>query len=179
MSAFRLDNPQWQRHLVLGDGWRIFVRPIRPDDDLLIRDLLVHESKEDLRLRFFDSIKEFSHQFIAKLTQLDYARAMAFVALDEAGSEMLGVVWLYCDSIHETGEYAILLRSDLKGRGLGWALMQLIIEYAKSEGLSRIYGQILQENSVMLKMCRELGFKIKTDAKDRGVCNVSLALDNG
>jgi RimJ/RimL family protein N-acetyltransferase len=179
MSAFRLDNPQWQRHLVIGDGWRIFVRPIRPDDDLLIRDLLVHESKEDLRLRFFDSIKEFSHQFIAKLTQLDYARAMAFVALDEAGSEMLGVVWLYCDSIHETGEYAILLRSDLKGRGLGWALMQLIIEYAKSEGLSRIYGQILQENSVMLKMCRELGFKIKTDAKDRGVCNVSLALDNG
>jgi RimJ/RimL family protein N-acetyltransferase len=179
MSAFRLDNPQWQRHLVLGDGWRIFVRPIRPDDDLLIRDLLVHESKEDLRLRFFDSIKEFSHQFIAKLTQLDYARAMAFVALDEAGSEMLGVVWLYCDSIHQTGEYAILLRSDLKGRGLGWALMQLIIEYAKSEGLSRIYGQILQENSVMLKMCRELGFKIKTDARDRGVCNVSLALDNG
>jgi RimJ/RimL family protein N-acetyltransferase len=179
MSAFRPDNPQWQRHLVVGDGWRIFVRPVRPDDDLLIRDLLVHESKEDLRLRFFDSIKEFSHQFIAKLTQLDYARAMAFVAIDEAGSEMLGVVWLYSDSIHETGEYAILLRSDLKGRGLGWALMQLIIEYAKSEGLSRIYGQILQENSVMLKMCRELGFKIKTDAKDRGVCDVSLALDSG
>jgi RimJ/RimL family protein N-acetyltransferase len=179
MSAFRLDNPQWQRHLVLGDGWRIFVRPIRPDDDLLVRDLLVHESKEDLRLRFFDSIKEFSHQFIAKLTQLDYARAMAFVAIDETGSEMLGVVWLYCDSMHEAGEYAILLRSNLKGRGLGWTLMQLIIEYAKSEGLSRIDGQILQENSVMLKMCRELGFKVKTDAKDRGVCDVSLALDTG
>jgi RimJ/RimL family protein N-acetyltransferase len=178
MSAFRLDNPQWQRHLVLGDGWRIFVRPIRPDDDLLVRDLLVHESKEDLRLRFFDSIKEFSHQFIAKLTQLDYARAMAFVAIDETGSEMLGV-WLYCDSMHEAGEYAILLRSNLKGRGLGWTLMQLIIEYAKSEGLSRIDGQILQENSVMLKMCRELGFKVKTDAKDRGVCDVSLALDTG
>jgi GNAT superfamily N-acetyltransferase len=179
MSAFRLDDPQWQRHLVLGDGWRIFVRPIRPDDDLLIRDLLVHDSKEDLRLRFFDSIKEFSHQFVAKLTQLDYARAMAFVAIDEAGSEMLGVVWLYCDSIHEAGEYAILLRSNLKGRGLGWALMQLIIEYAKSEGLSRIDGQILQENSVMLKMCRELGFKIKTDASDGGVCDVSLALGSG
>ncbi len=61
----------------------------------LIRDLLAHVTKEDLRLRFFDSIKEFSHQFIAKLTQLDYARAMAFVAIDEASSEMLGVVWLY------------------------------------------------------------------------------------
>jgi RimJ/RimL family protein N-acetyltransferase len=176
MSTFRLDNPQWQRHLVLGDGWRIFVRPIRPDDEPLIRDLLVRVSKEDLRLRFFDSIRGFSPQFIAKLTQLDYARAMAFVAIDEASSEMLGVVWLYSNSIHETGEYAILLRSDLKGRGLGWALMQLIIEYARSEGLSRIYGEILQENAVMLKMCRELGFEVKTDTEDRGVCDVTLVL---
>src|SRR6202021_3745708 len=84
-------------------------------------------------------------------------------------SEMLGVVWLHADAPRKTGEYAILLRSDLKGRGLGWALMQLMIEYAKSEGLSRIDGQIRQENSVMLKMCRELGFKIKTDAEDGGI----------
>ena len=179
MSAFSLDDLQWQRHLVLGDGWRIFVRPIRPDDELLIRDLLAHVSKEDLRLRFFDSIKEFSHQFIAKLTELDYARAMAFVAIDEASRETLGVVWLYSDSIRVTGEYAILDRSDTKGRGLGWSLMQLIIEYAKSQGLSRIDGQILQENSVMLKMCRELGFKVKADARDRGLCDVTLALDGG
>ena len=179
MSIVRLTYLKWQRHLVLGDGWRIFVRPIKPDDEPLIHDLLVHVSKEDLRLRFFDSIREFSHQFIAKLTQLDYARAMAFVAIDEASSEMLGVVWLYSDSIHETGEYAILLRSDLHGRGLGWVLMQLIIEYAKSEGLSRIYGEILQENSVMLKMCREMGFKVKTDADDRGVCDVTLVLESG
>jgi RimJ/RimL family protein N-acetyltransferase len=170
---------QWQRHLVLGDGWRIFVRPIKPDDEPLIHDLLVHVSKEDLRLRFFDSIREFSHQFIARLTQIDYAREMAFVAIDEAGEEILGVVRLYSGSSHETGEYAILLRSDLKGRGLGWALMQRIIECAKSEGLSRIYGQVLQENSVMLKMCRELGFEIKTDAEDRGVFDVTLMLKGG
>ena len=179
MPIVRLPDLQRERHLVLRDNWRIFVRPIKPDDDLLIRDLLGHVSKEDLRLRFFDSIKEFSQPFIAKLTELDGARAMAFVAFDEASSEMLGVVWLYCDSMHATGEYAILLRSDLKGRGLGWALMQRIIEYAKSEGLSRIDGQILQENSVMLKMCRELGFEIKTDAEDRGLCDVILALKSG
>jgi RimJ/RimL family protein N-acetyltransferase len=177
MSIVRLTYLKWQRHLVLGDGWRIFVRPIRPDDEFLIRDLLVHVTKEDLRLRFFDSIKEFSHQFIAKLTELDYLRAMAFVAIDEANSEILGVVWLYSDFVHETGEYAVLLRSDIKGRGLGWALMQLIIEYAKSEGLKQISGQILQENTVMLKMCRELGFEIKTDPEDRGLCDVTLALE--
>ena len=176
MPIVRSTYLKWQRHLVLGDGWQIFARPIRPDDEFLIRDLLAHVTKEDLRLRFFDSIKEFSHQFIAKLTDLDVARAMAFVAIDEASSEMLGVVRLHSDALCETGEYAILLRSDFKGRGLGWVLMQLMIEYAKSVGLKRIDGQILQENSVMLKMCRELGFKVATDARDRGVCDVTLVL---
>jgi RimJ/RimL family protein N-acetyltransferase len=176
MPTVQSTDPRWQRHLVLGDGGRIFVRPIRPDDEDLIRDLLGHVSKEDLRLRFFDSIKEFSHQFLASLTELDFSRAMAFVASDEASGETLGVVRLYLDAAREVGEYAILLRSDLKGRGLGWALMQLIIEYARSEGLIRICGQILRENSVMLKMCRELGFKITADAEDRGLCDVTLAL---
>jgi RimJ/RimL family protein N-acetyltransferase len=169
---------QWERHIVLGDGWRIFVRPLKPDDDGLIRDLLVHVSKEDLRLRFFDSIKEFSPQFIARLTHLDYARAMAFIAIDEASNGTLGVVRLHADEIREAGEYAILLRSDLKGRGLGWSMMQLIIEYAKSEGLKRIEGQILQENTVMLKMCREFGFEVNTDPADRGLRDVTLNLES-
>jgi RimJ/RimL family protein N-acetyltransferase len=177
MSLARSINLQWQRTLVLGDGWQIFVRPIRPDDEFLVRDLLIHVSQEDLRLRFFDTIKEFSHRFIAGLTDIDYARAMAFVAIDEASGELLGVVRLHFDARRESGEYAILLRSNLKGRGLGWALMQLIIEYARSEGLSRICGQILRENSVMLKMCRELGFEVTTDSGDFGVCDVALVLD--
>ena len=64
---------------------------------------------------------------------------------------------LHADANHETAEYAILLRSDLKGLGLGWELMQLIIEWAKADGLSVIEGQVLRENTVMLDMCRALG----------------------
>ena len=79
---------------------------------------------------------------------------------------MIGVVRIHSDSIYESGEYAILLRSDLKGRGLGWALMQLIIEYAKSEGLKAISGEVLNENAVMLDMCRRLGFEVKPDPID-------------
>src|SRR3984957_13805790 len=112
---------QWERHLVVGDGWKVFVRPVRPDDEPLVLDLLTHVSREDLRLRFFDSIKEFSHPFLVRLTHLDYARAMAFVALNETGGEILGVVRVHSDPAGESGEFAILLRSDLKGHGLGWA----------------------------------------------------------
>jgi RimJ/RimL family protein N-acetyltransferase len=157
---------QWERHIVLGDGCRIFVRPLKPDDQGPIRDLLVHVSKQDLRLRFFDSVEEFSPQFVTRLTDLDYAHAMAFVAIDEISLESLGVVRLHADENLDTGDYAILLRSALKGRGLGWSLMQMIIEYAKREGLKSVKGQILHENTVMLKMCRELGFEVKTDTAD-------------
>jgi acetyltransferase len=127
-------------------------------------------------LRFFAPMKEFSHEFIARLTQLDYARAMAFVAFDEATNEPVGVVRIHSDSVYETGEFAILLRSDLKGRGLGWALMQLMIEYAKSEGLKAISGDVLQENTVMLEMCRKLGFEVKSNATDHTLCDVTLEL---
>jgi acetyltransferase len=172
--AVRPYPSQWRRHLQVRDGWRVFARPIRPEDEPLVHELLRHVTLQDTRLRFFAPMKEFSHEFIARLTQLDYARAMAFVALDETSNEMVGVVRIHSDSIYENGEFAILLRSDLKGRGLGWALIQLIIEYARSEGLKRISGQVLQENSVMLNMCRELGFTIKSDATDHTLCNVTL-----
>jgi acetyltransferase len=167
---------QWDRRLVLSDGRQIFVRPIRPDDEPLLLQLLQHVSPEDLRLRFFDSIKEFTHPFLARLTQLDYARAMAFIAFDEASGEALGVVRVHSDSKGDSGEYAILLRSGFKGHGLGWSLMQMIIEYAKTKGLKQIVGQVLQENSIMLNMCRELGFKVKTDTDDGGLCDVTLVL---
>jgi len=174
--AVRAYPSQWQRHLLVRDEWRIFVRPIRPEDEPLIHDFLRHVTAEDLRLRFFAPIKQFTHEFIARLTQLDYARAMALVAFDEATGELVGVVRIHSDSIYETGEYAILLRSDLKGRGLGWALMQLIIEYAKSEGLKVISGDVLQDNRVMLQMCRDLGFEIKADPHERDLCSVRLRL---
>ena len=102
---------------------------------------------QDLRLRFFAPVKEFGHRFIARLTQIDYARAMAFVAIEEATGNMLGVIRLHADANYDSGEYAVLVRSDLKGRGLGYLLMQMIIEYARAEGLKTIEGQVLSENS--------------------------------
>jgi acetyltransferase len=174
--AVRPYPSQWQRHLEVRDGWRVYVRPIRPEDEPLIHDLLQHVTMDDLRLRFFAPMKQFTHEFIARLTQLDYARAMAFVAFDEPTNQMVGVVRIHSDSIYETGEYAILLRSDLKGRGLGWALMQLIIEYAKSEGLKTISGDVLKENTVMLDMCRHLGFEVKADPLEHDICIVKLKL---
>jgi len=174
--AVRPYPTEWERQLQLKDGWKVCVRPMRPDDEPAIVKLLQNVSPEDLRLRFFHSVREFSHQFVGRLTQLDYARAMAFVALDPVSKEVIGVVRLYSDSRHETAEYAILLRSELKGKGLGWALMQLLIEYARAEGLKSLYGEVLNENTTMLAMCRELGFKVASDREEPRLSVVSFDL---
>ena len=151
---------------------------MRPEDEELFVEFLKHVSSEDLRLRFFAPVREFSHAFLARLIQIDYARAIAFLALDAATGEMIGVVRLHADANHETAEYAILLRSDLKGQGLGWELMQLIIEWAKADGLSVVEGQVLRENAVMLEMASALGFEIRSDASDRDLHIVTLRLED-
>jgi len=173
--ALRPYPKEWERELRLNDGTTVRARPVRPEDEPMFHQFLKRVTTADLRLRFFAPIKELSHAFVARLTQLDYGRAIAFVALDERGG-MLGVVRLHADANYENGEYAILVRSDLKGRGLGWALMQLIIDYARQEGLKRIEGQVLSENTVMLDMCGELGFRIEANPDDPQLRTVSLAL---
>ncbi|KMO12014.1 bifunctional acetate--CoA ligase family protein/GNAT family N-acetyltransferase [Methylobacterium platani] len=165
----------WERRIAL-DGQGILVRPVRAEDEGLFEAFFARVSAEDLRLRFFAPVRDFSHAFLARLTQLDYARAIAFVALEEANGTMMGAVRLHADANHETGEYAILVRSDLKGLGLGWSLMGLMLDWAKAEGLSHVEGQVLRENTTMLAMCRKLGFSVKTDPSDPDLMLVRRAL---
>jgi acetyltransferase len=167
---------EWEKHTAIDGIGNILVRPVRPEDEPLYPDFFRQVSPDDIRLRFFASVKDFGHVFIARLTQLDYARAMAFAAISESTGQLLGVVRLHSDANYETGEYAILLRSDLKGRGLGWQLMELMIQYARTEGLRQIEGQVLAGNVAMLKMCRELSFTVAPDKNDQNVVNVSLSL---
>ena len=78
---------------------------------------LKHVTMQDLRLRFFAPMKQFSHEFIARLTQLDYARAMAFVAFDEASNELLGVVRIHSDL--DLRERRICHPAALRSQGQG------------------------------------------------------------
>ncbi|MDV3470089.1 bifunctional acetate--CoA ligase family protein/GNAT family N-acetyltransferase [Stenotrophomonas sp. C3(2023)] len=165
---------EWERTLTLSDGARAFVRPVRPEDDALFRAFFARVTDEDLRLRFFQSVKHFSHEFIARLTQLDYARSIALVAIDPRNGDMLGAVRLHADADYHRGEYGILIRSDLKGHGIGWRLMAIMIEYARWLGLDIVEGQVLRENSTMLAMCQSLGFKARLDPDDSTVMVVTL-----
>jgi acetyltransferase len=176
--AIRPYPTEWERHMALRDGTGIVVRPVRPEDEPLYGPFFAAVTQRDLRLRFFAAVKEFGHTLIARFTQIDYARAMAFIAIEVTSGKMLGVVRLHADANYDRGEYAVLVRSDLKGRGLGYLLMQMIIEYARAECLKMIEGQVLSENTVMLEMCKELGFDIAPDPHDLDTCVVRLAISN-
>ena len=147
-------------HETIRGGEHVLIRRVRPEDMALYPDFLSNVSADDLRLRFFATarIADLSAAEIKKLSRLDYRYEMAFVALDEGTGEMLGIVRLIDQLDEKTAEFAILVRSCLKGHGLGWQLMQRVIDYAKEKGLRRVYGDVLAENASMLQMCGELGF---------------------
>lgn len=136
----------------------MLIRPAQPADQGLYPDFLRAVSADDLRLRFFAHVADLGAEEIKKLAHLDPRHEMLFVALDEDTGEMLGLVRLKDELDEQTSEFSVLVRSRMKGHGLGWLLMKRVIDYAREKGLRRVYGDVLAENSAMLQMCAELGF---------------------
>ena len=174
--AIRPYPNQWERWVETIEGERLLIRPIKPADEHLYGAFIAKLSPEDIRFRFLAPRKEFSHKFIARFTQIDYARAMAFVALDKEQTELYGVARLAADPDYSKGEYAVMVRSDLKGTGIGWLLMRHLIRYAEREGLKELTGDVLENNARMLDMCQTLGFEITPDPEDMSIRRVRLKL---
>jgi len=164
-------------HEMIRGGKRVLIRRARSEDTALYPDFFRDVSADDLRLRFFGRIAELSAAKIDRLAHLDYRHEMAFIALDEDTGQMLGLVRLIDELDEKTAQFAILVRSRLKGHGLGWLLMRRVIDYAKEKGLRRVYGDVLVGNTTMLQMCAELGFHALEDIGS-GIRRVVLDLEN-
>ncbi len=153
------------------------MRPIRPEDTPLIDDLLDHTDPDDLRMRFLSPLRRLPRQLAARLTQIDYDREMAFVVFtDESRKELAAVGRLSEDPDRERAEYAILVRTDRQGIGLGYALMQHLIGYAEYRGVGQIFGHVLRENHHMIDLCETLGFTRERLDGEPGVVEMVLAL---
>ena len=162
----------------LPDGTWVAIRPLRPTDAIAVAEMLKCCSVDDLQMRFFAAIRAVDMVMIARLTQLDYAREMAFVAIDPASQAILGVARLHGDANHEKAEYAIIIRSDQQGRGIGHDLMMRLIAFARTETYQAITGQVLAENDRMLAMCRKFGFDVRHDELGESTLMVQLSLKN-
>ena len=149
------------------------VRPIRPEDAEAHAALMGRLSPEDIRYRFFAQLRELSREQIARMTQIDYDREIAIVAV--RGPETLGVARLVQQPGAEA-EFAIVVDPSMKGTGLGRHLMQRIIDWGRSKGTRVITGQILSDNARMLAFVRKLGFDLKRDPREPDVVEARLSL---
>ncbi len=174
--AIRPYPVEWEQEDDLPGIGRVIMRPIRPEDETLYALFFSKLSPDDIRMRFFTAKPDLSFKFLARLTQIDYAREMAFVAIAAETGELLGVSRLIADPDYTSAEYGVLVRSDLKSKGLGWRLMQHLIDYARHEKLEELYGEVLATNTTMLRMCEEMGFHIEADPGDAGIRDVRLNL---
>ncbi len=171
-----VDSPEPYRHLVitpyptkyvtlwrLKDGREVLLRPIRPEDEPLEYELIKGLSEETSRFRFFQVIREVTHEMLVRFCNIDYDREMAIIAeYNKDGKKRnVGVGRLIIEPDRKRGEFAVLVADDFQGKGLGTKLTDMLIEIALEKGLHSIYGIVLPENTKMIGLCKKLGFDIK------------------
>lgn len=137
-------------------GLDLLVRPIRPDDEAALTDLIVQSSAEDVHLRFHAALHGLPHTLASRLSQIDYDREMALVA--EHQGSVVSVARLAADPDGETAEFALFVRNDLQMHGLGGYMLGKLLDYARSRNIRTVWGSVMAQNHKMLTLAHELGF---------------------
>ncbi|CAN5334667.1 bifunctional acetate--CoA ligase family protein/GNAT family N-acetyltransferase [soil metagenome] len=159
------------------DGSRRRIRPIRPEDEQQLVEMLAKSSPDDIRMRFLGHMKSLPHAMAARLSQIDYDREMALVATPPDSTEIHGAARLIADPDNIAAEFALMVRSDQSGRGIGYSLLEQLLHYARSRELRTVFGEVFTGNAVMRQLLGEFGFSIEAGGGD--VLRASLALATG
>jgi acetyltransferase len=166
---------EWVTRWTTRGGAALTIRPIRPEDAEAHAAFFARLTPEDIRWRFFSQLRELPPQQIARMTQLDYDREMAFVAvrtLADGTEEILGVSRLIREPDGETGEFAVIVDRAMKGQGLGRQLMERLFDWARATGIRTIAGQVLADNAPMLAFVKGLGFTLRRSPEDEEIFDV-------
>ncbi len=163
----------------LPDGTRVEVRPIRPEDAEIEHEFVKGLSPESKYFRFMDTLRELTPQMLARFTQIDYDREMAFIAVTRSGGggeEEIGVCRYITNPDGESCEFAVVVADEWHGRGVAGRLMTELIAVAREKRLKQMVGHILASNSRMLAFVEELGFTLSYDPSDPTVKRAVLTL---
>jgi acetyltransferase len=168
--------PQALEEVVQWRGSELTLRPIRPEDGEAHLRFFSALDPVDVRFRVFIHMRELQPSQLARLTQIDYDREMAFVAVrpsEDGSDETLGVVRAVADPDNINAEFAIIIRSDLKGLGLGQMLMTKLISYFRQRGTQVIVGEVLSDNHALIELAKNLGFETHSQP---GIGTIELRL---
>ena len=177
--AIRPYPSEYVKNCTMREEKQVLLRPIRPEDEPLLVDLFQEFSEETMRFRFFQVIKETSHDALARYCNIDYDREMSIVAeIDEKGKQkIIGMVRLVVQPDGERGEVAVVVGDPWQNRGLGSKMFEYIIEISKDMGLSRVFGEILAKNTRMMHICCKKGFEVKPIDEDTYLATLNLQAD--
>ncbi|MBV9703219.1 MAG: N-acetyltransferase [Methylobacteriaceae bacterium] len=157
---------------------RYLIRPLLSADESGLVDMFSRSSPEDIRLRCLGTIKDFPHLAAKRLAGCDSTHEVALVAIDAEASgpgEIVGVVHLVDEPTEPgTAEFDIMVRTDMKGHGVGFQLMKDVLAQARRRGLKKIVGYVFYENRTMLLMASELGFGL--EHVETGIVRVTAQL---
>jgi acetyltransferase len=181
VGADRLAIRPYPRELERPVVWRgehILLRPIRPEDAAAHARFFAQLTPDDIRLRLFAAVRTLAPAQLARLTQIDYDREMAIIAVRTGmvGPDTLGVARAVCDPDNEEAEFAIVVRSDLKGQGLGHLLLGALIDSCRQRGTSAMVGVTLRENQPLLKLAASFGFQRAPDSASSDTVRLRLDL---
>ena len=169
-----------ETEIIVGHERKLRLRPIRTDDAQSLVDMGLRSTPEDLRLRFFSPVHPAMGHLTALLTHFDREMHIAVAAYDPAAigedAGILGVVRLVLSADAPEGDFAIMVRSDQAGHGLGHRLMAEMLGWARDRGLTRVTGEILSENKRMLRLAKAFGAVIQPQSDDYHTEKVSIDL---
>lgn len=162
---------QWQ----LPDGTDVVVRPIQPEDAAMEQAFVESLSEESKYFRFMQSLDRLTPVMLARFTQIDYDREMAFVGVIDDGSpnaQMIGVARYMSNPDRHSCEFALTVGDAYRRQGIGRELMRRIMAVARDRGIEVMEGEVLSENTKMLALCKRLGFRVARDPAEADVVQV-------
>jgi acetyltransferase len=165
---------------MLPDGTEVLLRPVKPEDEPLVKEMLTSLSEKTLKERFFQEIKSITHEMLIKLCNIDYDREMTIVAeimaeiRENSPRKIIGIVGLMIDPDLKSGEFGVVIHDHYQGKGIGYKLIDVLIGIAQEKGVEEFYGIVLADNRKMLRVCERLGFTVRPFEDD--LCKVMLTL---
>jgi len=155
----------------LFDGSEVLIRPIRADDKTMEQDFVQHLSPDSRYRRFMSTLKELPPGKLKYLTEVDYVRHLALVAIVRQGEcdIEIGVARYIAGPSGTDCEFAIAIDDEWQGSGVAGILMLTLIDAARARGMQRMEAFILSGNDKMIKFARQLGFAVHRDPDDPGM----------
>ncbi len=167
---------QYESHWMLKDGTPVLIRPMKPEDEPMVVQLLDNCSDQTLYFRYFRVIKTWPHEALIRFTQNDYDREIGLAAIGEPPGPpvMMGVGRLVMTPERDAAEFAVIVADPWQGKGLGPKLIGRVIEIARENGVKVLAGDVLSENQAMLDLVRGMGFTVQSPQE--GTCRVEMRL---